>query len=395
MGRGRRGGDVGNVPKRLSEWTAARRAARIAAAGQHAARVSGGAGGEASRRFAIVAVDLFCGAGGLTHGLKKAGIDVRLGVDLDARCTYAFEHNNGTEFKAVSVSDLTGDDLMVAFGRKGFKLLAGCAPCQPFSTYSQARKASEDERWNLLGEFGRLVREVEPDFVTMENVPKLVRETVFDDFVSLLRNTGYEVWFDVIECVDYGIPQSRRRLVLLASKHGPVALVPELPGGYRTVHEAIGDMARLNAGGRDQDDRFHLAARLSPKNLARIKASVPGGTWRDWPAELVADCHNKATGRTYPGVYGRMTWEDPSPTITTQHFGFGSGRFGHPEQDRGISLREGAILQSFPPDYEFLPPDAPVEMSVVGRMIGNAVPVRLGEAIGVSLVRHAATIPAT
>lgn len=394
MRRGRRAADTGYVPKHLSMRAAARRSARVAAADSRAAR-TGETAAPTPHGPQIVAVDLFCGAGGLTRGLMNAGVDVRLGVDLDARCTYAFEHNNGTEFKAVSVSELTGDDLRAAFGGQGLKLLAGCAPCQPFSTYSQARKASDDERWNLLGEFGRLVREVEPDFVTMENVPKLVRESVFDDFVSLLRGMNYEVWFDVVECVAYGIPQSRRRLVLLASKHGPIALVPSLPGGYRTVQEAIGGMARLDAGGRDRDDRFHSAATLSPKNLARIRASVPGGTWRDWPAELVADCHNKATGRTYPGVYGRMTWEDPSPTITTQHYGFGSGRFGHPEQDRGISLREGAILQSFPPDYEFSPPDAPVEMSVVGRMIGNAVPVRLGEAIGVSLVRHVANIQAT
>ena len=158
------------------------------------------------------------------------------------------------------------------------------------------------------------------------------------------------------------------------------------------MREAIGEMVPLTAGGRDETDAMHAAATLSPMNLARIKASTPGGTWRDWPAELIARCHTKSTGKTYPAVYGRMTWDDPSPTITTQHFGFGNGRFGHPEQDRGISLREGAILQSFPPGYLFVEPGKPVEMSVVGRMIGNAVPVRLGQAIGESLIRHAAEI---
>ncbi len=122
--------------------------------------------------------------------------------------------------------------------------------------------------------------------------------------------------------------------------------------------------------------------------MMRMRVSKPGGTWRDWPEELVAKCHAKRPARHTPCVYGRMTWEDPSPTITTQYFGFGSGRFGHPQQDRAISLREGAILQSFPPDYEFVEEGQPVEMSVIGRLIGNAVPVKLGEAIGRTVVSH-------
>jgi DNA (cytosine-5)-methyltransferase 1 len=125
-----------------------------------------------------------------------------------------------------------------------------------------------------------------------------------------------------------------------------------------------------------------------PLNLARIRASKPGGTWKDWPEHLVAKCHTKSTGRTYPGVYGRMAWDEPSQTITTQYFGFGNGRFGHPEQDRGISLREGALLQSFPAGYEFVAHGRPVEISVIGRLIGNAVPVSLGRAIGESLRNH-------
>jgi DNA (cytosine-5)-methyltransferase 1 len=127
---------------------------------------------------------------------------------------------------------------------------------------------------------------------------------------------------------------------------------------------------------------------LSKLNLARIKASRPGGSWRDWPQHLVADCHRRSTGKSYPGVYGRMEWNEPSPTLTTQFYGFGSGRFGHPSQARGLSLREGAILQGFPQDYSFVPPGRTVQFKVLGRLIGNAVPVELGRVIGESILSH-------
>ncbi|WP_244537051.1 DNA cytosine methyltransferase [Methylobacterium pseudosasicola] len=336
----------------------------------------------------VVAVDLFCGAGGLTHGLERVGIDVALGVDLDARCEFPYTQNNKATFLPASVSALTGAEIKEAFGGAPYRLLAGCAPCQPFSSYSQGRKPSEDDRWNLLAEFGRLVVLSDANVVTMENVPKLVREKVFDDFVALLEANGFRVKHQIVDCVLYGVPQTRRRLVLLASKLGEIDLAPPGEIGGTSVADAIGHMPQLAAGGRDAEDRLHASALLSPMNLARIRASVPGGTWRDWPPELVADCHARKSGKTYPGVYGRMTWAAPSPTITTQYFGFGSGRFGHPQQDRAISLREGAILQSFPPGYRFVEDGKPVEVSVIGRLIGNAVPVKLGEAIGRSVLAH-------
>jgi len=157
--------------------------------------------------------------------------------------------------------------------------------------------------------------------------------------------------------------------------------------GYRSVREAIGALPPLAAGATSRSDPLHTASALSPKNLRRIKASQPGGTWRDWPIELRADCHRRQTGKTYPGVYARMEWDKPAPTMTTQCFGYGNGRFGHPEQDRAISLREAAILQSFPMDYAFLPPGEQAAMKEVGRWIGNAVPVKLAEAVGRCILR--------
>ena len=177
-------------------------------------------------------------------------------------------------------------------------------------------------------------------------------------------------------------------MVLLASLHGPIRMIDPTHSKPRTVRQAIGRLRPLEAGESAPRDRLHVASALSPKNLARIRASKPGGTWRDWPRHLIADCHRTDSGRTYPSVYGRMEWDKPAPTMTTQCFGYGNGRFGHPEQDRAISLREAAILQSFPRNYEFVPPGEPVQFTPIGRMIGNAVPVELGRAIARSISRH-------
>ena len=337
----------------------------------------------------IYAVDLFCGAGGLTHGLMKSGVDVRLGVDIDPACAYPYVANNNARFLLKSVEELKGSELEPVYRKNGIKLLAGCAPCQTFSTYNQ--KATEcDKRWWLLLQFSRLVDELAPHLVTMENVPRLVEQNVFDEFVANLERNGYSVAHQVVNCAEYGVPQQRNRLVLLASKLGPVSLLSPQEFGKkpRTVKEAIVTLPPIEAGTSHPKDRLHQCSALSEINMRRIKASKPGGTWRDWPMELVTECHRKSSGKTYPSVYGRMTWDEPAPTMTTQFFGFGNGRFGHPEQDRAISLREGAILQSFPRRYKFVPPGEPVCQKSIGRLIGNAVPVTLGKVIGASLLAH-------
>lgn len=342
----------------------------------------------------IVAVDLFCGVGGLTHGLQLGGIRVALGVDIDQRCHFPLESNNNTRFLNADISDLKAEVVLEAMKDGTFSLLAGCAPCQPFSTYSRGSKAgSRSDDWRLVEEFSRLVRETQPDLVTMENVPPLARQEVFNKLLKALD--GYHVSYGVVQCSDLGIPQSRKRLVLLASKLGEIEL-PEPIDETPTVREAIESLASLEAGEADAQDNLHLASRLSELNLRRIRASKPGGTWRDWPAHLRAACHVRETGGTYPSVYGRMEWDAPSPTITTQCFGYGNGRFGHPEQDRAISLREAAMLQTFPKDYHFIPEDGVVSFATLGRLIGNAVPVRLGQVIAQQLISHverALTVP--
>ncbi len=176
----------------------------------------------------------------------------------------------------------------------------------------------------------------------------------------------------------------------MASRLGPIRLSTpsEFGATRRTVREVIGGLHPLQAGEIAVSDPLHRAAMLSPMNLARIESSSPGGTWREWKDLLVADCHKKETGKTYPSVYGRMCWDEPAPTVTTRFYGFGNGRFGHPEQNRAISLREGAILQSFRRDYKFSAPDEPIPKKTVGRLIGNAVPPLLGEVISRSISAH-------
>lgn len=333
----------------------------------------------------IVAVDLFCGVGGLTNGLAKAGIDVRLGVDIDPACKYPYTANNDADFLQKSIVDLAPED--IAFGAKGLKLLAGCAPCQPFSTYQQ-KADSSDDRWDLLNHFARLAEETKPDLITMENVPNLEKQGVFREFVKRLEDEGFEVSHEVVDCSDFGVPQSRQRLVLLASKLGPIKLEKKKRRKPRTVRQAIYGLPRLKAGQVDKKDPLHQASELSSLNLKRIKASKPGGSWRDWDSRLIASCHKKKSGKTYPGVYGRMKWHEPAPTITTQYFGFGNGRFGHPTQSRAISIREGAILQSFSKRYKFVKSGEPIHRKTIGRLVGNAVPVKLAEAIGRTLIAH-------
>jgi DNA (cytosine-5)-methyltransferase 1 len=339
----------------------------------------------------IAAIDLFCGAGGLTHGLIKSKVKVVAGFDIDGACRFAYEKNNpGAKFFNRDVSQLSPEEVGALYPKRHVKLLAGCAPCQPFSTYSQGRDVQKDRKWPLLYAFSRLIRGIEPELVTMENVPDVTKHAVYHDFASELTKLGYHVWAQRVYCPDYGIPQARRRHVLLASKLGPIHLIEPIfdKDQYKTVRQAIGTLPALRAGEADDKDRLHVAAGLSKLNMERIRNSKPGGTWFDWPKELRADCHNKRTGRTYSGVYARMSWDKPSPTMTTQCYGYGSGRFGHPNQNRAISLREAAMLQTFPKGYRFLPPEEALSMSSIGQMIGNAVPVQLGRVIGRSLRNH-------
>lgn len=328
-------------------------------------------------------VDLFCGVGALSHGLKLAGCKILAGYDMDERCKFAFEKNNGGVFIKRDVGRMSPYEIMSHYSGEAPSVLAGCAPCQPFSSYKH--RYAEDLQWGLVTKFAELAAVVQPDFVTMENVPALKRYKngeVYREFKAILNEAGYPVRTTIARCEQFGVPQNRRRLVVVAAHKRKIGKLQPAANVGMTVRQAIEHLPPISAGETYSADVLHVASTLSPLNMRRIKTAQPGGTWRDWPVELRAACHRRMSGKSYPGVYARMEWDKPSPTMTTQCFGFGNGRFGHPEQDRAISLREAAILQSFPADYQFLPRDEEPGMKEVGRWIGNAVPVELGRAIG-------------
>lgn len=338
----------------------------------------------------ISAVDLFCGAGGLSAGLQQAGVLVVGGVDIESSCAYPFETNIHAPFLEMDVKDVTAAHLEPLWVPGTLRMLAGCAPCQPFSAYRRGQDTSNEEQWPLLREFGRLVREVKPDLVTMENVPRIGTSAVFEEFVEGLEAEGFEVDWKSVYGPRYGLPQHRRRMVLLASRLGSI----KVPAGdrdeqsYLTVRDAISVLPAVASGDSDPIDVLHTARKLSPLNIERIQASTPGGTWLDWPEELRSPCHTKATGASFKNVYARMEWDKPSPTITTLSNNFGAGRFGHPEQDRSITLREAALLQGFPRDYRFLRPGQKLNASATARLIGNAVPPPIARAIGEAVSVH-------
>lgn len=349
----------------------------------------------ASNTVAASVVDVFCGAGGLSYGFKREKFKVAAGIDIDEACRFPYEANNGSPFIRKDVAKLTADDLDTLFEPNTTRILVGCAPCQPFSTYNQK---NENPDWKLLQAFGALIDAARPDVVSMENVPRLLSfrgGKVFETFVATLQAANYHVVWNVLYGPDFGLAQTRSRLVLLASRLGPIDMPTPTHDAnmHRTVQDEIGMLPPLEHGQVDDADPLHRASRLSDVNAKRIGLARPGGTWRDWTPELVASCHKVETGKGYSSVYGRMEWTAPSPTITTQFYGFGNGRFGHPEQDRALSLREGALLQGFPRDYQFVAPGERIHFKKVGRMIGNAVPVTLAEAIARAVKEHIERLP--
>lgn len=341
----------------------------------------------------IKVVDLFCGIGGLTHGLVKEGLDVVAGIDNDKDCKYGYEYNNPAKFIEKNILDVTAQDVNILFGseKNAVRVLAGCAPCQPFSSLNPNRVTKK--QLQPLEKFAQLIAETQPDIVSMENVSGLAdykKYPIFKTFIDTLEANKYRYKYEVVDVSEYGVPQKRKRLVLLASKFGEIQLIKRTHKDKKvTVRDVISHLPAIKEGEGHKNDPFHWSRKLSDKNLKRIKATPKdGGSVSDWSKDLVLKCHKKSSGKSYSSsVYGRMRWDEPAPTMTTQCIGLGNGRFGHPEQDRAISIREAAIFQTFPDNYQFLPEDS-IQTSKIARFIGNAVPVRLGSVIGKSIKFH-------
>jgi DNA (cytosine-5)-methyltransferase 1 len=357
-------------------------------------RVLRRAKGRAKPRIKVV--DLFCGIGGLSHGLKLEGFDVIAGVDNDKSCKFAFEKNNRAKFIGKDIARFTSKELSALFGDAPIRVLVGCAPCQPYSSLNRRKLTVKKtrERWYPMYRFMRLVGAVQPEIVSMENVPDLSnakKYAVFDAFVKRLKELGYHVFFRTVDASRYGVPQRRNRLVLLASKLGEISLISETHSseGLVTVRDTIKSLPVLRDGSVSAGDALHRSSKLSPLNKKRIAATPRnGGSATSWKRDLVPECYRRKSGKSYMvTVYGRMRWNDPAPTMTTHCTTLGTGRFGHPTQNRAISLREAARFQTFPDSYAFTE-ENDFNITQTAKHIGNAVPVLLGRAIGKSIKRH-------
>jgi DNA (cytosine-5)-methyltransferase 1 len=337
--------------------------------------------------------DFFSGCGGTSAGLKRAGLRPVIAVDFDegALATYS---KNFPEAKAIleDIRRLGTSQIQDHFAkvRQNAVLMCACAPCQPFSKQNR-HKDPEDARASLLGHLGRFVTRFRPELLLIENVPGIranAEANPLAELISLLDELGYEHDAQTVMAHDYGVPQARRRLLLVASLLGPITL-PQATHGtaerpHLTVKDAIYSLPPLAAGGEDNVVLNHQAANLSELNLRRIRASRQGGNWNDWPADLRLPCHTEVDG--YTDVYGRMDWSRPAPALTTRCISYSNGRFGHPDQDRAISVREAALLQTFDDDFEFVG-----NLASMAKQIGNAVPVRLAEALGHMFRAHVRT----
>jgi DNA (cytosine-5)-methyltransferase 1 len=317
-----------------------------------------------------IALDIFSGCGGLTEGLKQAGFSVIGGLEIDHKASQTYRINHPeVELIEGDIRDIAIGDIQRRWSlEKGeLDLLAGCPPCQGFSTLrTKNGKTSRDIRNSLIENFTQLVKGLSPKAVMLENVPGLQKHYRFKSFISTLKKEGYKLVYGVLNVADYGVAQRRNRLILLACKKSEPAFAEKL-GKRLTVADIIGDMSIIT---KDSDDIHAIPERRSNKVKNIIKA-IPknGGSRKDLPDHLVLKCHLQFSG--FSDVYGRMRWEDQSPTITSGCHNPSKGRFLHPEADRAITLREASMLQGFPRDYKFLKSHGKESL---GLMIGNALP---------------------
>lgn len=339
----------------------------------------------------LKAVDFFCSAGGVTCGFKQAGVRVLGGVDIDPACQVTYEKNNNAKYLCADVSNLEKKEIARFFGiRKNQDdlIFVGCSPCQYYSNIKTNKTKSEKTRL-LLEDFQEFVDYYRPGFVFVENVPGLKKnsESPLGKFKQFLQDNGYVFDDGVLNAKYFGVPQNRRRYVLVATRVLKTIRLPEEDRkNIKTVEQAIGDTLKyvpIAAGTQDNTSFIHSSAGLSVLNMKRMKQTLPnGGSRKSWPEDLQPDCYRKHDGHT--DVYGRMSWGEPSPTITTRFVSYSNGRYGHPEQDRAISLREGATLQSFPENYIF----HSQSQGTIAKMIGNAVPPLLAKAVAEVFIKN-------
>lgn len=340
----------------------------------------------------LKAIDFFCGGGGMTCGLRQAGINVIAGVDFDKAVGETYEYNNpGSRFIQSDIKRLRSDHFERNFGLQKNDdnlILVGCSPCQYYSIINTDRKKSIKTK-DLLRSFARFVEYYRPGYVLVENVPGIMtnKDSILPEFLQRLDELGYHNnKYEVLDLCYFGVPQSRRRFSMIASRLDVEIRLPEKDDHLAVLKDYIGEthgFPRIPAGHKDKSEFNHSVAGLSEVCLERMRLTPHDGGSRDaWANNdrLQLPCY-VGHDNSFKDNYGRMAWDKPAPTITTKFFSISNGRFGHPEEDRAISIREGATLQTFPKEYVF----KTNSIATAAKLIGNAVPCeyarRLGETI--------------
>lgn len=339
-------------------------------------------------------IDFFCGAGGMSYGLHQAGFKVLAGIDNDVDCRGTYEGNiPGAKFIKHDISRLTVPKLIEKLGievNDPSLVLAGCSPCQYWSKIRTDKRKAQKTAF-LLKNFQRFVRELKPGFVVVENVPGLLSnkdQSILPGFLAFLTSQGYTYDDGIINANHFGVPQNRKRYLLVACRLVKDIVLPTAkPDPNLIVKSFIGvanGFSKIAAGHRDETSFQHTAASLSSSNLQRVEITPKSGgdrsSWKDNKELQIAAYEGK--DHIFRDVYGRMYWDRPAPTITTRFTSFSNGRFGHPEENRAISIREGATLQTFPKTFIF----RGTNMAHMARQIGNAVPPELARRIGLHLI---------
>jgi len=343
----------------------------------------------------LKAIDFFCSGGGMSFGLQQAGIDIVAGVDFDPDCKDTYETNiKGAKYILADVGKLKEKDLSKKIDIKKNDddlILVGCSPCQYWTIIRTDKNKSQKSK-NLLHEFHRFVKYYNPGYVVVENVPGILnkhKESGLDKFVKALERQGYVVHKEIVNLNRHGVPETRKRFSLIANRVTNKEIFPKPNNSCPTTADFIGKkngFAKVPAGHKDNTDFMHSVAGLSDVNIKRLKLTHKnGGTRQAWAnTDLQIDAYRKKGNISFNDTYGRMSWDKPAPTITTKFFSISNGRFAHPEENRAISLREGATLQTFPKTYKFIGNS----VATIARMIGNAVPPLFAKQIGKTIIKN-------
>ena len=341
------------------------------------------------RRSKFKAIDFFCGAGGLTYGLRSAGIQVIAGIDNNKKCKATFEKNNQDSYflekdiKKYSPADLKKDLKIKKSDKK--MIFVACAPCQFWSIIHTNKEKSKSTK-NLILDFKKFVQYFKPGYVIMENVPGILSKKPMELFINALIKNKYNVEYSILDMSLFGVPQKRKRFTLIASRFYKIPL-PKPKRKQLNVRNVIGrknGFAVIKAGTRDKTYFQHSTLSISKKNIERLKQTKKdGGDRTNWMKikHLSLDCYSNKN--IFRDTYGRMWWNKPAPTITTKFINITNGRFAHPEENRGLSLREGATLQTFPKKYKFIASS----MTETAKMIGNAVPPKFAKILGKQIIQ--------